>query len=74
MGGVPITFYLPARVRLSCDANFFNRHSSSWAKIRLHTENQLSMLSGSALKVCVGWLGGGVGSTELCGHTKLVLG
>ena len=25
-------------------------------KIRLHTENQLPRLSGSALKVCVGWV------------------
>ena len=31
--------------------------SSSWVKIRLHTENQLPRLSGSALKVR---LGGGV--------------
>ena len=34
-------------------------NSSSWAKIRLHTENQLHGLPGSALKVSVG--GGGVG-------------
>ena len=36
------------------------RISSSWVKIRLHTENQLPTLSGSALKVVV-WSGGGVG-------------
>jgi hypothetical protein len=31
--------------------------SSSWVNIRLHTENQLHTLPGSALKVCVvgGW-------------------
>jgi hypothetical protein len=34
-------------------------NSSSWVQIRLHTENQLPGLPGSALKVCVG--GGGVG-------------
>ena len=33
--------------------------SSSWVKIRLHTENQLPRLPGSTLKVYVG--GGGVG-------------
>ena len=35
--------------------------SSSWVNIRLHTENQLYSLPGSALKLCVvvvgGWLG-----------------
>ena len=31
--------------------------SSSWVNIRLHTENQLYTLPGSALKVCV--VGGG---------------
>jgi hypothetical protein len=31
-------------------------NSSSWVKIRLHTENQHPGLPGSALKVCVvGW-------------------
>ena len=41
--------------------------SSSWVKIRLHTENQLPKLSGSFLKVVVGgvgwvgWWGGGGG-------------
>ena len=39
--------------------------SSSWVKIRLHTENQLPGLPGSALKVSVVGLGV-VGSTELC--------
>jgi hypothetical protein len=35
-------------------------NSSSWVKIRLHTENQLPGSPGSALKVCVvGWWGGG---------------
>ena len=42
--------------------------SSSWVKIRLHTENQLPGLPGSALKVSV------VGSTALCGHTNFVFG
>ena len=31
--------------------------ASTWIKIRFHTENQLPMLSGSALKVSVGWCG-----------------
>ena len=35
------------------DPNFFLHISSSWVKIRLDTKNQLSSLSGSALKVCV---------------------
>ena len=30
--------------------------SSSWVKIRLYTENQLPMLSGSGLKVPGGWV------------------
>ena len=34
---------------------FFLYISSSWVKIRLHTENQLPRWSGSALKVCLGW-------------------
>ena len=42
--------------RLS-SSNFFLHISSSWVKIRLHTENELPMLSGSSLKV---ELGGGV--------------
>ena len=33
---------------------FFLYISSSWVKIRLHTENELPMLPGSALKVPVG--------------------
>jgi hypothetical protein len=35
----------------------------SLAKFRLHTENQLCIMLGSALKVCVGrwWVGGGGG-------------
>jgi hypothetical protein len=37
---------------------FFLHISSSWVKIRLHTENQLPGLSGSALKVWLGWVGG----------------
>ena len=36
--------------------------SSSWVKIRLHTENQLPRLPGSALKVYSGWVGGVVPS------------
>ena len=46
------------------DPNFFLHISSSWVKIRLHTENHLPGLPGSALKVClvggvggVGWVG-----------------
>ena len=44
------------------DPNFFLHISSSWVKIRLHTENQLARLPGSALKVYVGGWGevGGV--------------
>jgi hypothetical protein len=38
---------------------FFLHISTSWVKIRLHAENQLPRLPGSALKVYVG--GGGVG-------------
>jgi hypothetical protein len=34
-------------------AVFFLSISSSWVNIRLHTENQLYTLPGSALKVCV---------------------
>ena len=48
-------------------------NSSSWIKIRLHTENQLPGLPGSALKVCVGGVVV-VGSTQLCGHPNFVLG
>jgi hypothetical protein len=33
-------------------------HFSCWVKIRLHTENQLSMLSGNALTIYVGLVGG----------------
>ena len=36
------------------DPYFFLHISSSWVKIRLHTENELLMLSGSALKVELG--------------------
>ena len=32
-------------------------NSSSWVKIRLHTENQLPGLPENALKVCVGGVG-----------------
>ena len=39
------------------DPYFFLHISSSLVKIRLHTENQLPKLSGSALKVVV-WVGG----------------
>ena len=31
----------------------FLSSSSSWVNLRLHTENQLNTLHGSALKVCV---------------------
>ena len=48
--------------------------SSSWVKIRLHTENQLPGLPGSALKASVGVGGVVVGSTALCGHTNFVFG
>ena len=42
------------------DPYFFLYISSSWVKIRLHTENELPRLPGSALKVpVVGWGGGG---------------
>ena len=36
------------------DPYFFLHISSSWVKIRLYAENQLPMMSGSALKVVVG--------------------
>ena len=39
--------------------NFFLHESSSWVKIGLHAENQLPGWSGSGLKVCGGWVGGG---------------
>ena len=35
--------------------------SSSWVNLKLHTENQLYTLPGSALKVCVVVVGGRVG-------------
>ena len=55
------------------DPNLFLHICSSWVKIRLHAENYIPMLSGSALKVSV--CGGGkVGSTQLCGPTNFVLG
>ena len=38
---------------------FFLGRLSSWVKIRLHTENQLPRLPGSALKVLGWWWGGG---------------
>ena len=45
---------------------YFIHISSSWEQIRLHAENQHSMLPGSALKVGgrvrVGWWDGMVGS------------
>ena len=46
--------------------NFFLHFSSSWVKVRLHLENQLHVLSGSALKVYVGgwWVVGGGGPTN----------
>jgi hypothetical protein len=64
-------------VFLRSSSNFFLGRISSWVKIRLHTENQLARLSGSALKVLwVGWwlcgvvVGGGLhsimGSHQLC--------
>jgi hypothetical protein len=63
-GRLPFSFFL----RSSFIFHFFLRSSSiffwgclsSWVKIRLHTENQLPILSGSALKVELGW-GGVVG-------------
>ena len=53
--------------------SFSNFCLSSWVKIRLHTENQLPKLSGSALKVSLvlGW-GGVVGvSLSVGGPTNL---
>jgi hypothetical protein len=46
---------------LSSFFHFFWGRLSSWVKIRLHTENQLPTLSGSALKVEVWWWSGWVG-------------
>ena len=43
------------------DPYFFLYISSSWVKIRLHTENHLPGLPGSALKVCL------VGLRRICG-------
>ena len=43
----------------SGDPYFFLHILSSWVKIRLHTENQLPKLSGSALKVVVWVVVGG---------------
>ena len=43
----------------SGDPYFFLHISSSWVKIRLHTENHLPGLPGSALKVCLGGVVGG---------------
>ena len=43
------------------DPYFFLHISSSWVKIRLHTENELPMLPGSTLKVPGWWWGGGGG-------------
>jgi hypothetical protein len=43
----------------SGDPNFCCPISFSWVKIRLYTQNQLPRSSGSALKVCGGWVGGG---------------
>ena len=37
---------------------FFLHISSSWVIIRLHTENELPVLSGSIIKVLLGWWGG----------------
>ena len=48
----------------SVDPYFFLCISFSWVKIRLHTEDQLPMLSGSTLKVYVGRVGGGGGPTN----------
>ena len=33
---------------------FFLSISFSWVNLKLHTENQLHMMCGSAIKVCVG--------------------
>ena len=43
---------------MGLNPNFFLSISFSWVNLRLHTENQLHMMPGRALKVCVG---GGVG-------------
>ena len=54
------------------DPYFFLHISSSWVKIRLHTENQLPGLPGSALKVSVGWgRGGGSGGVVWGGWVPL---
>ena len=56
---------------------FFLHISSSWVKIRLHTENQLPRLPGSALKV-PGWWGGVVASypflSQAPTHVEVELG
>ena len=51
-----VIFHFSFFLRLS--SIFFGGCLSSWVKIRLHTENQLPRLPGSALKVSGG---GGVG-------------
>ena len=40
--------------RGACNPNCFLQISSSLVKVRLHTDNQLPRMPGSALKVCVG--------------------
>ena len=53
---------------------FFLHISSSWVKIKLHTENQLTGLPGSASKVCCGWVGwGGVGNKVIMWSIQLEL-
>jgi hypothetical protein len=55
-----VVFHLVLRSSF-CLVFFFGGRLSSWVRIRLHTENQLAMLSGSALQVSVVvvWCGGG---------------
>jgi hypothetical protein len=45
---------------------YFLGHLPSWVKKRLHTKNQLCMLSGSALQSFLGWVVGGWGGPSHC--------
>ena len=56
---------------------FFYSISSSWVKMRLHTENQLPMLPGSAFKVShklrIGWKLGCDNFQVLCNIGSLAI-
>ena len=73
---LPFSFFLRSSSNffvffLSSSSDFVWGRLSTWVKIRLHSENQLPKLSGSALKVVV-WVGGGWSNWLLC-HSQLEL-